>query len=175
MTEADKLRTALMAVVAERMAASSEAAQHTHIECHCADHVHRTDNFEQGCFCPGCASAEAVARGLASGDTEPDGDGPDDNPQWCEKCGRLITAEITSDGALEELVHWQGDLPSARLDRPERWREFMLCVAAISEEHLPRVAALIDGDEGSAEPWSGPPGFTPARAREQAALAGEER
>ncbi len=138
-------RAEMIAIVTHHMAGSPEAAQHTHIECRCwPDHVHRKDTYEQGCFCPECASLEAVERGLVAEDTEPERDGPNDGPRWCERCGRLLTTEITSDGAEEELAHWESDYPSAALNCAKHWREFMLCVVAIPEEHLPRVAKLVE-------------------------------
>jgi hypothetical protein len=142
MTDGD-LRQCLINVVAQRMAGSPEAAQHTHVECHCNTRGHRTDKFEEGCYCPECAVKEAVARGLDERDTEPEADGPDDSPQWCDRCDRLITTEITAVGARDELNHWESGEPGTRLDSQAKWREFMLCVQAIHDEHLPRVDRLV--------------------------------
>lgn len=133
-------RATMLSVVAERAQGSPEAAAHTHIECHCPGHVHRTGRYEEGCFCPNCAVAEAIERGLAARDTEPENvDEPDDTPQWCERCGRLISSAITPDGAGEELSRWETRAPR----NAEEWRDFALCVSAIAEEHLPRVARVI--------------------------------
>lgn len=147
------LRQQLVAIVEALAEGSQEPARHTHIECNCPNLVHRTDEFEQGCFCPDCASAEAVKRGLDSEDTEPENEGPDDRPQWCEDCGRLITLRttpdllwgISPDGALEELEHYESGLGFEKGEpkTPDDWRVFLLLVDAIDAEHLRRVEAVI--------------------------------
>lgn len=141
----------LIAIVATRAEGSPEVAQHTHIECHCPGHVHRKENYEQGCFCPECASAQAVKLGLAASDTESEVDDPDDGPRWCEECGRLISMAITADGAVEEMEHWEASGPKDPSGEayggpprsPEDWRVFMLCLVAIPDEHLSRVARIV--------------------------------
>lgn len=152
-TPATLTRAELVAIVTERMAGSKPAARHTHIECRCSDLAHRREEHETGCFCPACAAKEAKARGLLRTDTEPEAEGPDDRPQWCEKCGRLITLRdsddlawgITADGALEELEHFETGLGAKRGEpkTPDDWRVFLLCVDAIDEEHLLRVEAVM--------------------------------
>lgn len=141
-------RDLMIAIVTEKMAGAPEPEEHWHIECHCPDREHRTDEYEDGCFCYPCASKEAVKRGLDEDDTEHDGGlCAEDRTKWCENCGCLITSEITPDGAEEELDHWDKNFPdyeSAHLNSPSRWREFLLCVNAIPEAHLPRVQAVIE-------------------------------
>lgn len=163
-------REEIIAVITERMRFSAPAAQHTHIECNCPGLVHQVGEYKtkywEGCYCQGCASKEAVKRGLAATDTQPEVERPDDRPQWCEDCGALITSDITPTGALEELdEHWLGSFPeleSAHLRTPDRWREFLLCAEAIAEEHLPRLEALL---------WSRP---SPVSIERIAALVGAE-
>jgi hypothetical protein len=148
-----KHRAALVAIVVERMAGSQEPGRHTHIECNCDDRDHRRDIYDDGCFCPECAALGAVALGYPPTDTEPEKEGPDDSPQRCETCGRLITLRntedlewgVTPDGALEELQHFETGLGFKRGEpkTPDDWRLFLLCVDAIADEHLPRVAAVI--------------------------------
>lgn len=146
-------REELIAIVTERMAGSQPAARHTHIECWCPDRAHRREDYDEGCYCPDCAAKAAVALGYPATDTELETEGPDDGPRWCQECGRLITLRddperpwgITSDGALEELVHYESGLGAERGEpkTPDDWRVFLLCVDAIAEEHLPRVEAVV--------------------------------
>lgn len=147
------LRQRLAETVEKLAEGSKEAARHTHIECNCTGLIHRTDGFEEGCFCPECASEEAIARGLDAEDTEPDGEGPDDNPKWCFKCDRLITLRttpevlwgLTPNGALEELGHFETGLGAQKGEpkTPDDWRVFLLLVDSIDEIHLRRVEAVI--------------------------------
>jgi len=147
-------REEIQAYVAERMAGSQEAARHTHIECWCPDLEHRRDTYDGGCYCPACAAKAAAALGYPETDTEPEHEGPDDTPRWCDTCDRLITLRstpdiewgITADGALEELEHYETGLGFERGEpkTPDDWRVFMLLVDAIEEEHLPRVVAVIE-------------------------------
>lgn len=146
-------REEMVAIVSERMAGSQEAARHTHIECFCRGRVHRRDDYDEGCFCPDCAAKAAVDLGYPATDTEPETEGPDDGPRWCQTCGRLITLRdtsdlawgITPDGALEELQHYESGLGFEKGEpkTPDGWRVFLLCVDAIAEEHLPRVERVI--------------------------------
>ena len=52
-----KTRQELIATVEALAAGAREPARHTHIECNCADHAHRRDDYDQGCFCPDCAAS----------------------------------------------------------------------------------------------------------------------
>jgi hypothetical protein len=147
-------RSELTAMVEARAVGAQEAVRHTHIECNCPDLAHRRSDFDEGCFCPDCAIAAAVALGYPPTDTEPEKEGPDDGPQWCENCGRLITLRstpdlpwgITAEGALAELEHYETGLGFKRGEprTPDHWRNFLLVVDAIAEEHLPRVEAVIE-------------------------------
>lgn len=147
-------REEMVAVVTERMAGSPEPQPHTHIECFCPGFIHRRDDYDEGCFCPGCAAKAAVALGYPPTDIEHDnpmgctGEGDvDDAVRWCETCGALISAEITKVAAEEELPHWEaaphvernGGPPTT----PTHWREFLLMVKAIDASLLPRVEAII--------------------------------
>jgi hypothetical protein len=136
-------REQMIAIVEAHAAGSQEPAQHTHIECNCDDLAHRRDDYDQGCFCPDCAAEAAVKLGYPPTDVEPEAEGPDDSPQWCENCGHPLTTEITVAGALDELAHWESS-DNAILVQPYLWRELMLCVVAIADEHLPRVRAIIE-------------------------------
>jgi hypothetical protein len=108
---------------------------------------------EDNCFCPPCAAVVAVERGYAPTDTSPEAEGADDQPNWCQRCGRLITLRstadlewgITPDGALEELEHFETGLGADRGEpnTPDTWLDFLLLVDSIAEEHLPRVEAVI--------------------------------
>jgi hypothetical protein len=148
-----KTRQELIATVEALAAGAREPARHTHIECNCADLAHRRDDYDQGCFCPDCAAAAAVALGYPATDTEPEGEGADDRPCWCERCDRLITLRstpdrawgITPDGALEELKHYEAGLGFERGEprTPDQWQDFLLLVDSIADEHLPRVEAVI--------------------------------
>lgn len=165
-------REELAAIVVTRMFGSAEPAHHTHIECQCPGGVHRADQPDEGCFCPECAAKEAVRRGFNAKDIEPESEGPEDNPSWCESCGRLITLRttpellwgITPRGALEELEHFESGLGAERGEpkTPDDWRLFLLLVDNIDEEHLPRVEALL---------WARP---SPVTIERIAALIGAE-
>jgi hypothetical protein len=147
-------REEMIAIVTARMAGSQEPARHTHIECNCDDLAHRRDDYDVGCFCPDCAAKAAVELGYPPTDVKPENEGPDDNPQWCDDCGRLITLRdaewlawgITSAGALEELEHYESGLGFERGEpkTPDDWRGFLLLVDSIADEHLPRVRAVIE-------------------------------
>lgn len=153
------LRQRLVAIVEKLAEGAREPARHTHIECNCPGLVHRKDEFEQGCYCPECASKEAVKRGLDTEDTEPENEGPDDNPQWCENCGRLITLRTKPDllwgispaGALEELKHFETGLGAENGEpkTPDDWQVFLLLVDSIDEAHLRRVGAVIKRATGA--------------------------
>lgn len=146
-------RAEMNEIVERRATGSQEPARHTHIECWCDGHIHRRDDYDPGCFCPDCAARAAVKLGYPATDTEPEREGPDDSPQWCEECGRLITLRstpdlswgITSDGALEELEHFESGLGFERGEpkTPDDWRVFQLIVDVIAEKHLSRVEAVI--------------------------------
>jgi hypothetical protein len=148
------LRERLTEIVEKLAEGSQEPAHHTHIECNCPGLVHRTDEFEEGCFCPECASEEAVKRGLDAEDIELENEGPDDNPKWCQNCDRLITLRttpdllwgITPEGALEELEHFETGLGAEKGEpkTPDDWRVFLLLVDSIDETHLRRVEAVIN-------------------------------
>lgn len=140
--------------IAKRLARGSQpAARHTHIECFCPGYVHRRDDYDIGCFCPECASKAAVKLGYPPTDVEPEKEGTDDSPQWCEDCGRLITLRdskvliwgISANGALEALEHYESEfaLKKGEPKTPDDWRRFLLLVDAIEEEHLPRVEAVV--------------------------------
>ncbi len=146
-------RKELVKAVSERMAGSPEASRHTHLECWCPDREHRRDDYDHGCFCPACAAKEAVRLGYPDTDTEPETEGADDGPQWCERCGCLITLRstpdeewgITPDGALEELEHYETGLGFQKGEpkTPGDWRVFLLLVDSIADEHLPRVERVV--------------------------------
>ena len=160
--QATRTRLELVAAVEKLAAGSREPARHTHIECNCAGRVHRREDYDQGCFCPDCAAATAVELGYPATDTESEVEGTDDSPQWCEKCGRLITLRdapdlpwgITPEGALDELEHFESGLGFTRGEpsTPDDWREFLLTVDAIDDEHLPRVDAVIRRQSERATP-----------------------
>lgn len=150
-------REEMIAVVTARMAGSPEAQPHTHIECFCPGFIHRRDDYDEGCFCPGCAAKAAVALGYPPTDIEHDnpwgctGEGDvDDAVRWCETCGALMSAEINEDAAEDELLHWEtprettetrcGGPPSTAVE----WREFLLTVKAIDSSLLPRAWAIIE-------------------------------
>lgn len=152
------LRSALIQAVEAKAVGSPEAQPHTHIECFCDGHIHRRDDYDDGCFCPPCAAAHAVSLGYPATDTEPETEGPDDTPQWCEKCGCLITLRSTPDeewgitpaGALEELEHYETGLGFQKGEpkTPTDWRVFLLLVDSIADEYLPRVARIVNrGDK----------------------------
>lgn len=146
-------RDELIKVVEGFAVGARAAARHTHIECNCSNLAHRRDDYDQGCFCPECASAAAVALGYPSTDTESEVEGADDQPRWCEGCGRLITLRstpdlewgITADGALEALEHFETGLGFERGEpnTPDTWLVFLLLVDSIDGEHLPRVEAIV--------------------------------
>ncbi len=146
-------RSELIAIIERRALGATPAAWHTHIECFCNDPEHHGDMDDSGCFCPNCASEAAVKRGFDAEDIVPENEGPDDNTQWCEECGRLITLRstpdldwgISADGALEELEHFESGLGFERGEpkTPDDWQVFLLIVDSIDEEHLPRVEAIV--------------------------------
>lgn len=154
-------RAEMITIVEQLAVDSQEPARHTHIECRCEDRAHRRGDYEQGCFCPDCAAAAAVKLGYPATDTEPERDGPDDAPQWCEECGRLITLRstpdlpwgITVDGALEELEHFESGLGFEKGEprTPDDWQVFLLLLDSISEEHLGRVESVIKRATGTAQ------------------------
>lgn len=122
-------RDVIRAEVARRMAGSKSAQQHTHIECNCPDLKHRRAEYDIGCFCPSCASKAAVKLGYPATDTSPEAPGEDDNLQFCQDCGALITTEgLTADGINEELDHWRAN--PKRPQSADEWLEFSLCLAA---------------------------------------------
>lgn len=146
-------RKTMTAIVEARAVGARSAARHTHIECNCDDGAHRRSDYDEGCFCPECAVAAAVALGYPPSDTEPEHEGADDSPRWCDTCDRLITLRntpdlewgITPDGALEALEHYETGLGFQRGEpqTPEQWQDFLLLVDSIASEHLPRVEAVI--------------------------------
>jgi hypothetical protein len=143
----------MVAIVVARTAGAKQPMRHTHIECWCPDREHRRDDYDEGCFCPPCASEAAVALGYPATDAEPEAEGADDGPRFCQTCDRLITLRstddiewgVTLDGALDELAHYETGLGFERGEpkTPEDWQVFLLMVDAIAEEHLPRVEAII--------------------------------
>jgi hypothetical protein len=134
------------AAVTEHALGAPEPAQHCHIECLCEGLAHRTEHYIQGCFCRPCASAKAVELGMDANDVEveaPNEDG-DDGVRWCGSCGALITSKITADAANEEMAHWEASgSPGGPPKTSAEWREFLLCVEAIEERHLVRVADVL--------------------------------
>ena len=147
-------RSSLIAVVEKLAAGAREPARHTHVECCCPDQEHVSLEPTEGCcFCPDCAAAEAIALGMPATDTRHEAEGADDRPEWCAKCGRLITLRssddiawgVSPDGALEELEHFETGLGFERGEpkTPDDWMVFLLMVDTIAEEHLPRVEALV--------------------------------
>ncbi len=139
----ENIRANLLFIVKARAAGAPPAQPHTHIECFCYDHIHRRDDYDDGCFCPACASKAAVALGYPPTDITEDVETPwdgDDLPRWCETCGVLISTLITPDGALEELDEYERRPRTS----PEEWRDFALCVENIADEYLPRVEAVVE-------------------------------
>ena len=140
-------REELVVVAERRSRRARKAMRHTHIECFCDDRRHRRDNYDHGCFCPPCARKAAVKLGYPATDIEPEHEGPDDSPQFCQTCDRLITLRttpslewgITPDGAQEELKHWEKTRPTA----PGDWLCVLLMLDSLAEEFLPRAEAVI--------------------------------
>lgn len=152
-TDAQMLRQKLVAIAEAQSVGSREPARHTHIGCRCGNNDH-LDLSDQGCFCPPCAVYEAARRGFDANDVEPENEGPDDSPQWCEDCNVLITLRnapdldwgISQDGAEEELEHYEpGGLGFDRGEpsTPDHWRVLLLVIDSIADEHLVRVEAVV--------------------------------
>lgn len=152
-TDTQMPRQKLVALAEAQAVGSQEPARHTHIDCRCGNDDH-LDLSDQGCYCPMCAIYEAVRRGFDANDVKPENEGPDDNPQWCENCGALITLRddewlrwgISPDGAEEELEHYETGLGFERGEpsTPDHWRVLLLVIDSIADEHLARVEAVVN-------------------------------
>lgn len=138
-------RKPILAFIRARMQGARPWARHTLIECFCPGYIHRKDEYEEGSFCPRCARAEAVKRGLDENDTKPENEGPDDHIVRCDSCDRRLSLSLTRYGAARELTHWESSeaYESALLNSPDRWRDFYMCAKYVSRKNLPRVVAIL--------------------------------
>ena len=102
-----------------------------------------TNNYVDGSFCLPCANRKAKRSRKPLAVENCGDDGADDSIVHCQRCYARCTGELTGYGAREDLDHWEGDLPSAKLDSSEKWLEFSLCVAAIPDEQLPRLVVVM--------------------------------